>query len=423
MSTIDLGEIPSSPAAEIDHLPWRRLGLAASLLLCLLCATSTRPLPNAVRPLWSIPTSDSDSTTLGPETLYLHHGTELTAYDLATGAVRWRTTVDDTLGYAQLAGDLLLLPADQQAGTYTAVSRATVAVAADTGALLWRVPGEPMVVAGGTVLMADYTGTGTFAGLRLVRLADRKPVWERDATGVTSVAFAMVDDEPSRIVTITDDGLVEVLGFADGAMAAHGRIPWARAQPDQGQYNDVAATGDHLVVNRNEQGSAELSVYSLDTLAPLWQADGTDGYAFPCGTGICLNNEQGLTAYEADNGRERWHVTGTGNGWAAAPDRVVVDEPGEVGEQYLIDADTGARIGENSPGETVWNTEPDQALLVLKPTSAPPGRTSVSRWDLDTGRRDVLGSIDRIAFNRCQAVARYLGCYENDAYAVTAVGR
>ncbi|MFI5889043.1 PQQ-binding-like beta-propeller repeat protein [Actinoplanes sp. NPDC051513] len=422
MSTIDLGEISSSPDAEADHLSWRRLGLAASLLLCLLCAASARPLANAVRPLWSVPTSDSDSTTLGQDTLYLHHGGELTAYDLATGTVRWRTILDDTLGYAQLAGDLLLLPADPQAGTYSQFSRATVAVAGDTGATLWRVPGEPMVVADGAVLMADYTGTGTFAKLRLVRLADQDTVWERDITGVTSVAFALVGDEPTRLVTITDDGLAEVLGFADGAVAARAHIPWARAQPEQGQYNDVAASGDHLVVNRNEQGRAELSVYRLDTLAPLWRADGTDGYAFPCGSGICLSNGQGLVAYDADTGRERWHVTGTGNGWAAAPDRIVVDEPGEVGEQYLIDAETGARIGENSPGETVWNTEPDQALLVLKPTATPPGRTSIARWDLATGRRDVLGSIDRIAFNRCQAVAHYLGCYQNDAYAITAVG-
>jgi outer membrane protein assembly factor BamB len=60
---------------------------------------------------------------------------------------------------------------------------------------------------------------------------------------------------------------------------------------------------------------------------------------------------------------------------------------------------------------------------VLKPTATPPGRTSIARWDLATGRRDVLGSIDRISFNRCQAVAHYLGCYQNDAYSVTAVGR
>ncbi|WP_433369661.1 PQQ-binding-like beta-propeller repeat protein [Actinoplanes sp. CA-142083] len=427
MSTIELGEISPEPGGELDHVPWRRLGLAASLLFCLICAASTRPMPNAVRPLWSVPTSDADSTTLGPETLYLHHGGELTAYDLATGAVRWRTEAKDTLGYAQLAGSLLLLPADpqmgRQDGLYGQFIRSTVALSAATGEWLWTAPGEPMALSDDTVLMADYTGTGAFARLRLIRLGDRGTVWQHDATGVISFAFAIGPDGPTRVVTVTDDGLAEVLRFADGGRLARARLPWARAKPEQGQYNDLAASGNHLVVNRNEQGHAELSVYRLDTLAFLWRADGTDGYAFPCGSGICLNNQQGLTAYDADTGRQRWHVPGSGNGWAAGDDRVVVDEPGEVGEQYLIDAGTGARVGENSPGETVWNTEPDEALLVLKPTETPSGRTSIARWDLVTGRREVLGSIDRITVNRCQAVAHYLGCYQNDAYSVTAVGR
>jgi outer membrane protein assembly factor BamB len=426
MSTIELGEISSTPSGELDRIPWRRLGLAVAILLCLICTASTRPAPNAVRPLWSVPTLDSDSTTLGPETLYLHRGGDLTAYDLETGAVRWRTATEDTLGYAQLAGDLLLLPADPQTGgengQYAQFVRTTVALSADTGERLWSAPGEPMVVSGDSVLMADYTGTGAFARLRLVRLADRGTVWQRDVTGVISFAFAMAGDRPTRVVTVTDDGLAEVLRFADGGRVARARIAWARAKPEQGQFNDLAASGNHLVVNRNEQGHAELSVYRLDTLARLWQADGTDGYAFPCGTGICVNNEQGLTAYDADTGRRRWHVPGSGNGWAATSDRVVVGDPGETGEQYLVDADTGVRVGQSNPGETVWNTEPDEALLVLKPTTSPSGRTGIARWDLATGRREVLGSIDRIMVNRCQAVAHYLGCYQNEAYSVTAVG-
>ncbi|HEX5201685.1 MAG TPA: PQQ-binding-like beta-propeller repeat protein [Actinoplanes sp.] len=430
MSTIELGEISSAPGTELDHLPWRRLGLAAALLLCLICAASARPAPNAVRPLWSVPASDVDSTTLGPEALYLHHAGELIAYDLATGAVRWRAPAADALGYAQLAGPFLLLPADPQArradGRYAQFVRSTVALSAETGERLWTAPGEPMAIADGTVLMADYTRTGQFARLRLIRLGDRGTVWQRDTAGVVSFALATDGARPIRVVTVTDDGLVAVLRFADGGLLASARIPWARGDPEEGQFNDLAVSRDHLVVNRNEQGHAELNVYRLDTLAALWQTDGTDGYAFPCGgDGICVNNGQGLFAYDADTGRRRWSITdiGTGGSWAATADRVVVDQPGEVGEQYLIDAGTGARVGANSPGETVWNTDPQEALLVLKPTAKPSGRTSIARWDLATGRRDVLGSIDRIPVNRCQAIAHYLGCYQNDAYSVTAVGR
>ena len=433
MSTIELGEISSAPGAEqpteFDLRLIRQVALAVSLLLCLVgAAGSARPAPHGVRPLWSVPISESDGTTLGPDTLYLHQGSSLVAYDLATGAVRWRTAIDGTLGYAQLAeaDGLLLLPADAQTGRQgnmsTQFSRSTVAIAARTGARLWTAPGEPMVVAGGTVLMADYTGSGTYARLRLIRLDNQRTIWQRDVAAVASVAFAMVEDTPVKVVTVDGDGQAEVLRFTDGTVTARARIDWARPQPDHGQFNDVAASGDHLVVNRNQQGRGELSVYRLDTLDPLWRADGTDGFAFPCGSGICLSNGSGLTSYDADDGRARWHVPGTGNGWSPTPDRVVVDEPGEAGQQYLIDAETGRRVGENSPGETVWNTEPDQALLVLKPTETPPERTSITRWDLATGRRDLLGAIDRIVVNRCQAVAHYLGCYQNDKYTITAVG-
>jgi outer membrane protein assembly factor BamB len=431
MSTIELGEISSAPnaepPAEFDLRLVRRLAIVFSLLLCLFgAAGSARPAPPGVRLLWSVPINDADGTTLGADTLYLHRGPSLTAYDLATGAVRWRTTVEDTLGYAQLAGDLLLLPSDPQTGhqgnVFTQFSRTTVALSAATGARLWKVPGEPMVVAGGTALMADYTDAAAYARLRLIRLDDRGTVWQRDTPGVTSVSFAMVGDSPGQVVTVTDAGRAEVLRFADGGVIARARIDWARPLPDHDQFNDVEAGGDHLVVNRNEQGRAELSVYRLDTLERLWRTDGTDGFAFPCGSGVCFSNVRGLTSYDAETGRVRWRVPGSGSGWSATADRVVVDQAGEYGEQYLIDAETGARVGANNPGETVWNTEPDEALLVLKPTVTTPQRTAVSRWDLATGRRELLGAIDRIVVNRCQAVGDYLGCYQDNTYTVTAVG-
>jgi hypothetical protein len=188
MSTIELGEISSAPddqpTPEFDLRFLRRLAFAASVLLCLLCAAgSSRPAPHAVRALWSVPISESDGTTLGSDTLYVHRGTELTAYDLATGVVRWRTAVENTAGYAQLAeaDDLLLLPADPQTvkhgNALSQFSRATIAVDASTGTRLWSTPGEPMVVGGGTVLMAQYSDTASFARLRLLRLDDRETVW------------------------------------------------------------------------------------------------------------------------------------------------------------------------------------------------------------------------------------------------------
>jgi hypothetical protein len=111
-----------------------------------------------------------------------------------------------------------------------------------------------------------------------------------------------------------------------------------------------------------------------------------------------------LTSYDADTGRQRWNVPGTGNGWSPVPDRVVVDEPGEVGEQYLIDAETGRRVGETAPARRSGTPSRTRRCSCSSPPDAAE-QTSITRWDLATGRRDLLGAIDRIVVNRCQAVA------------------
>lgn len=435
MSTIELGEVSSAPGDEVrlpefDRRVVFRVAAVVALLGCLFGMTaSARPGPYAVHPLWKVPVTENDGATLGPAAVYITRAGDdaprISAYELASGAVQWTTKLDDALGYAQLDDDdhLLLLPTDFQNGVGFRIARATVALDARTGTRLWSAPGEPMVLSAGDALMADYTDNGGYAQLRLIRLDDRSTVWAHETPGVVSVAFALVGNRPDRFVTVTTDGRAEVRRLADGSLVAAARIPWVKADPEQGWFNDLAASSDHLMVNSNRNGHADLSVYRLDTLDRVWQADGTDGYAFPCGTGICVDNVSGLTAYDAPTGRMRWRLDGIGNGWAASDNRVVVSDLGDTGQQFLVDAATGARVGPPGPGETVWTTEPGQALLVLRPTVSPPGRTSVTRWDLATGRRDLLGAIDWTSVNRCQARDRFLGCYQGNEYAVTAVGR
>jgi hypothetical protein len=305
MSTIDLGELSSAPGTdsshEFDARQVRRFALVAALILCLVgAAGSAPPGPAGVRLLWSVPISEQDSTTLGPETAYI--GTtgpdrgQLTAYDLVTGAVRWSTTEDDnTIGYLQLAEPegLLLMPGDLVVGpSGVQFSRRTVALDARTGRRLWSEPGEVMVVAGGRMLMADHDDDGAFTGLRLVRLDRLTAVWQRSTADAVSIAFALSGTDPDKIITVTGDGDAEVLRFADGDRIAHATIDWLKPDPERQQYNDLAPSGDHLVVNRSQQGRAELSVYRLDTLAEQWQADSTNGYAFPCGTAVCLSKDQ-----------------------------------------------------------------------------------------------------------------------------------
>ncbi|GIM91502.1 outer membrane protein assembly factor BamB family protein [Paractinoplanes toevensis] len=440
MTTIDLGEIGSTPdpkiGAEFSHHLLRRAGVALALLLCLFgAAGSTRGGVPAIHPLWSVPSAEGDGTTIGTDTVYLQRTTagraRLTAYDLATGAVRWETALDGTLGYTQLAeqAGLLLLPVDpemadgrenERYGTY---SQATTAIDIRTGAVRWTAPGEPMLVEGRTALMVDYVGDGTsYDRLRLIGLGPGGPraIWSRDTRGVDSVAFALDGTRIEKAILMGRDGLTQVLRFADGALLAQAHLRWDPLDAQTGEYNNVAAAGDYLVVNRAREDQAELTVYRLDTLAEAWRITGTDrGYAFPCGTGICFNDGDNLTAYDSATGRMRWTRPGVGT-WAAGPDRVVVELSAEG--QMLIDAETGLPVGESGPGETVWTTDPGRFLLVLRATHEPPGSTAITRWDLATGRRDLLGAVGGLMVNRCQSIAHYLGCSQDQEFTVTAVG-
>ncbi|MEU4241934.1 PQQ-binding-like beta-propeller repeat protein [Actinoplanes sp. NPDC026619] len=439
MTTIELGEIDSAPdpgpATEFSRRLGRRGTIAATALACLVGITGSAHGSGApdIRPLWSVPIADSDGTTLSADTAYLQRTTagrsHLSAYDLRTGKMRWETTMDGTLGYTQLAdaAGLLLLPIDPTATPtddirYAQFSKATTALDARTGVARWTAAGEPMLVSDRTALMVDYGTDGVYVRLRLITLDPAAPrvLWSDDTPGVDSVAFQTTGTRADRIITVARDGFVRVTRFADGALLAGARIPWDPA-PGDGEFNDIAPAGDHLVVNRARANSSELSVYRLDTLAEVWRAGTTGrGFAFPCGTGICFDDGNGVAGYDPDTGRKRWQLDGVSNGWSAGPDRLVAQKEGNI--QQLYDADTGQPVGAPSEGETVWTIEPGSALVVLRPTHEPPDHTSITRWDLATGRHELLGAVSTLSVNRCQLVPHYLGCYQGHEFVVTAVG-
>ncbi|GAA2612671.1 outer membrane protein assembly factor BamB family protein [Paractinoplanes durhamensis] len=438
MTTIELGEIdsrpdPGPPTEFGSHLA-RRSVTILSLLLCLFGVAASAPgaVPT-IHPLWRVPVAESDGTTLGTDTAYLQRSragqSHLTAYDLATGAIRWETSIDGTLGYTQLAeqAGLILLPTDPEPAQvddlrYAAFTKGTTALDIDTGATRWTAPGEPMLISDRTALMVDYSGDGVYARLRLIGIDAVPPraIWSRETPDVESLAFELTGERADRIITVSRAGVVKVIRFADGTLLAGARIPWRTPDPQQGEFNDVAPAGEYLVVNRARQNDADLTVYHLGTLDEAWQIGTPRGYAFPCGTSVCFEDEDRLTAYDPATGEMRWQRVGLGSSWAAGPDRVVADVPG-VGQQ-LFDADTGLPVGEAGAGETVWTTEPGEAVLVLRATREPAGHTSITRWDLATGRRDLLGAVDNLVVNRCQSVRHYLGCFQGNEFVVTAVG-
>jgi outer membrane protein assembly factor BamB len=435
MTTIELGEIgtdaPARPAAPRFD---RRLGIAAAVLMCLLTgAGSTIPDP-LVRPLWSAPFEDSDNSALSGDTAYVSHatvnGNRLTAYDLATGRVRWDTVFDGELGDAQLRGSdgLILLPAGHRTvppdpksddSAYVEYVTATVVVDAATGREVGRLPGSAQTLYHGTALMNDFSDNGALAGLRLVRLSDQRTIWSVRIADLYTQTLTLDGDRPDRVVTVRENGLVDVYRYTDGTRLAGGRVAWVAPRPDQGQFNDVSAAGDYLTVNSNRRAGAYLHVYRLDTLAEVWQAENLGGWVFPCGTALCLGDESGLVAYDPATGHRRWRRSGVTGSGAVADNRVIVNTDSRA---LLLDAATGQQVGDAGEGTTVWTVDPSGALYLMRRTRSPGDLTSITRWDLVTGQTDLLGAVDPVPGDRCTVAGRYLGCVAGRAYEVTRVG-
>ncbi|SNY10341.1 outer membrane protein assembly factor BamB family protein [Paractinoplanes atraurantiacus] len=424
MATIELGEISGRRPEQRRPLGRDRriAGAAVALLGLFVVAGSAVPGPHGVRPLWSVPAAGSQGMALTAETVYLHRadglGSLISAYDLATGHIRWQRPLSGSVGYVQAAEEagLLLIPAEAGRGGYR-----TIALSTATGDEVWRASGEPRTIGGDTALMADYTADGGLRQMRLVRLAGNSTLWQRDTPGVRNQIVAMSGDRPDSVVTATAGGEVRVYAYGTGALTAAGRIPMVDPRPEEGYFNDLVAFGGHLVVNRSRAGVFELSVYRLDTLRELWHAADTDGYAFSCGPSLCLSGAGGVVAHDPATGRVRWRLPGATNALTVGDGRLVLDDGSEEGEPVLVDAATGEPVGAPGRGSPVWSPDPGDSVLLLRSTVSPPGRTAVTRWELDTGRHVLLGTIERMPGYHCQSAARFLTCARGDVIEVSEV--
>ncbi|MFF5080048.1 PQQ-binding-like beta-propeller repeat protein [Actinoplanes sp. NPDC000266] len=420
MATIELGEI--SGGRPEDRRPLGRdrriAGAAVAVLGLFVLAGSAVPSPRGVRPLWSVPAAGSQGMALTTETVYLHRASSISAYDLATGHLRWQRPLPGSVGYVQSAEEagLLLVPAEISSAGYR-----TIALSTATGDEVWQADGEPHTIGGDTALMAGYSAEGGLRRMRLIRLADNSTLWQRDTPGVRNQIVAMSGGRPESVITATAAGEVRVHAYATGALTATGHIPMVDPRPEEGYFNDLVAFDGRLVVNRSRAGVFDLSVYRLDTLRELWHATDTDGYAFSCGPSLCLSGAGGLVAHDPATGQVRWRLPGVTNALTVGAARMVLDDGREEGEPVLIDAATGTPVGAPARGSPVWSPEPADSVLLLSSTVSPPGRTAVTRWEMDTGRRVLLGTIDRMPGYHCQSAARFLTCARGDLLEVSEV--
>jgi outer membrane protein assembly factor BamB len=442
MTVIELGE----PGRAADHVAPSRpplgrsirpVALALVAVLCLLGVTgSDRPEPSGVRTLWNVPLTGDDGTLVTSDLVLVQHsaasGSRLTAYELKTGRVRWRRQLPGAIGYVRAVepAGLLLAPTDRQvarlgpgstASAPAEFHRETVALDIRTGADRWRTAGEPQLADRDTALMAEFTEQGNTTRVRVVRLSDNTTVWSLRTAGIQNETVGMAGGRPTRVVTAGPGGAVRIYRYADGKYLGGGRIPWVDPRPDDGYFNDLYVVGDRLLVNQVRPERYETRAYRLNDVAPVWSLGGRDGYVSPCGSMLCTSGEDGIQSYDAASGTPLWRLPVTANVWDAAHDRLVVESGSTDDQPALIDARTGRMIGEKVRGRTVGTGEPAGSLLVLRPTGSPPERTVVTRWDLRTGRQQVLGTVGLMGDYTCEAAPGYLTCRRGDLFEVTAV--
>ncbi|GAB2573798.1 hypothetical protein Aab01nite_20460 [Paractinoplanes abujensis] len=444
MSTIELGEISSAsdgpePAgsSRLDRRLVRQVSVGLVGVLCLAgLAGSQVPEPLGVRPVWSVSVAQAQSTTLTDDGVFVHRSADgraaVTAYELATGAVRWQRPFDTTIGYLQAAesagmllvpteGHVVNLPSTNDGSVFHAeFHRQTIAISTATGAELWRTAGEPYTVSDRTALLTEYTDRADLARMRLIRLSDHGTIWSRDTPGVDNYTV-IPNDHPDKIITATGTGVINIYSYASGALLSTAKVPWVKGNPDEGYFNDLSGTRDVLVVNRSRRELFDMSIYRADTMTELWRAPDTNGYAFPCGSALCLNDGGGLVAYDPLTGARRWRLDGVVNAFQVTPDRLVLGEGLDDGRNLLVDAETGAAVGEPAYGTLAWSAPEEGSMLVLRSTVSPPDRTAVVRWDLTTGRQRMLGTVGAMVSRPCSTVPGYLVCTVGDDYQVVAV--
>ncbi|MEU4687671.1 PQQ-binding-like beta-propeller repeat protein [Actinoplanes sp. NPDC023714] len=432
MALIELGDVSGArtpePVADritagLDRRRLRPVALLAVLICLLACGAATRPGAPGVRLLWTAPhDQEEDSVALAGDTLYVLSGgerSELVAYSLTDGRRLWRWSTDAHLISVGPApdGGPVLVTADPASsgdpdGPAALASRTTIALRAASGAELWRRPGEPHAegIEAGSALLKRFDPRGGIGSLSRVRLEDGVPLWTRDDGA--PIQDVGVEAAGGRVVTRTAAGDVTVLAWADGARLASRRIT-----AGAGRYSELSVGAGLLYMSAFGPGDPDTDVYRLDGLEPL-----ISGPLANCVGVICTWGQGGFAALDPGNGRELWRgpeIIAS----VMTEDRILTDRQ-NGSEHVLLDSRTGRALSPPVPG---WMAYPDRwqdEILLLRPTSEPIGRTSVTRVDLATGRVSVLGSLEPLPDQQgCRTAPGYLVCTGWDRMVVAAVPR
>jgi hypothetical protein len=337
---IDLGEqhgrLPSESLAPLDRPHGFRAALAALSAALLVGLGGAADAPAPVGPVL-VPARLGDTMFVEESRLYVvgsgldPQGSPVqrkivSMYGLPGGELLSRTTIAVTGAIFQVTSVAETVLVTYQVDTVGA--EATVALRAGTDRAIWRAPARLVSVsaADNLVLLSDnspYDGDQHWYG---IDLATGRTRWsyEQPAQGHTTEA-GHIDGFPSRLITATTAGHIEVRDTVTGKLVSEGDVT---ARPGWSRRGiTVWPTGDLVLIG----GLGGITAYTLAGLQPRWHStvELFGRWVQDCVDAICVFGYRGgVQALDPATGRVRWAA----DRWTGAV---------EAGPYLLVNGDQG----------------------------------------------------------------------------------
>lgn len=460
---IDLGLVPQHAAPEADDAPpravvvrWRRIVAIALVGMLMLSTGGAAPFPPPpIRLIHVTPLDPADLYHLVGDLLVTGApvaGAEqpdrrFTGFDLTNGRRLWswvvtpdQPTAAEHMGYgtAVVDGTLLIM-------TETGSGRGmrTIAVDPRTGERRWSLPywlytlpGERFAFVFDQIFRPESRITDRHVGpeqqiylavdgsayteppigliVRAIDMDTGQVRWEtpRLPDG-DAVVLPAGGDQPTVLLTVADDGGVEVRDAATGALRH--RLDWPGGKP-------IAAerVGDVVVVSRTGSDPAAV-VYPANLGRPLWSRSlsGSNPFLTGCGPVLCWpDTDTGMTAFDPATGQTLWRLPQQVQLFSIGARLVQLSDESRFGR--VIDAWTGREVGDL----TGWRMADQGAVapqgqlradvppLVLRQNAAAQ-HTEVGLLQPAEASVRSLGVVP-YALSSCNVSSRFLACKAAD---------